>query len=86
MTATVWVGIPVTEIKVGDVVSVRGITNRNSAIVHVGMVDATAERIVVTGWQPWGRGRRFCSRTLHPEARADRLEAPAEQLMRRLKP
>jgi len=78
MSASPWRSIPARNITVGDIVSVRGITNRASAIVHVAAVSSDRDRIVVAGRQPWGDGWRVVERTLHPEGVAELLVEDAE--------
>lgn len=76
--ASPWQRIPAREIAVGDVVSVVGIQQRRSVIIHVSEVDRTHERevLVVEGRQPWGGSWRHVFRHVHPEAVVDRLIDP----------
>lgn len=65
-----WRPIAASEIKPGDRVSVRGIDRTQSAIIDVGEVDETRTGgiLTVTGFQPWGMGRRFIARSVHRSA------------------
>lgn len=76
MTESVWREIPVTEVHVGDVISVRGIRDRQTAIVHVTLVDASRELVVIAGRRPWGGGWRDIRRECHPMSRAELLLKP----------
>lgn len=64
-----WRPIPNREIEVGLIVSIRGITSRASAIVHVQAVEVDRRRgqVNVAGRQPYGGGWRYLERTLDPD-------------------
>lgn len=68
-----WRAIPVTSVHVGDIVSVRGIRDRQSAVVHVRAVDKSRELVVIEGRRPWGGGFRDVRRECHPEGRVELL-------------
>jgi hypothetical protein len=68
-----WRSIEHREIEVGFIVSVLGISNRQTAIMHVLEVQTAPDHVVVHGRQPWGGGWRHVTRVLHPEQRGDLL-------------
>lgn len=76
MTASPWRRIGAKKVQPGDTVSVTGITNARSVIMHVELIDVTPGRIVMSGFQPYGNGRRVVTRTVHPEAVVELYVAP----------
>jgi hypothetical protein len=68
-----WRPIAAREIEVGDIVSVLGIGNRRSCIVHVQAVDVNPAVVTVAGRQPFGGGWRVVERKLLPESHVHRL-------------
>lgn len=71
-----WRPIAAREIAVGQRVSVRGITDRQSAIVDVDEVQVAPDHVVVHGRQPWGGRVRHITRVLHPEGLAELYVEP----------
>jgi hypothetical protein len=79
MSGSPWRKMPAREIEVGQRVSVRGITDRNTAIVDVREVERThvdRGELVVVGRQPWGMGSRHIVRHLDPDQLVELYVAP----------
>jgi hypothetical protein len=67
------------EVEVGQIVSVAGIRDRATAIMHVTAVDASRELVRLDGRRPWGGGWRNVHRECHPEGLVELLIEDGDQ-------